>query len=282
MQLIPASEIRVARACAVLAALGMSGAAVLALHPAGQGLNGRVLPLEQILNGLLLAAAGPAAVVSAYWPVMWRTVEPYGLSTMRRIGSVWLIVIVALSTLAPASLLARGEITAGLSACLFATLLWGLFIEGQRRRRRELTGDAWTDPTLDALRLHREVLAVGALGIASALLLDAAVDDIVLSDLVAGVIWLSCVGLYAGVVARGAPRLRVAQAIALIYGVASFALYDLPAPEARFVVLGIGAPLVALVLEVSRRRAIRQRVRELCEEGQGEQLRHRYPELVHS
>lgn len=280
MQLIPASQIRVRRGFSVLAAVSIAGAAVLAAHPAGRGLDGRVLPPEQILNGILLASACPAAVLSGYWPVLWGVVEPYGLSTMRRIGSVWLIAIVALSTLAPAALLARSDVAAGLGACVFVGLVWLLFVEGQRRRRRQIGREEWSDPTLDALRLHLEVLPVGLLGLLGAIVVRFVDNQVVLSDLIAGVIWASCAALYVGVVARGARRLRAAQTIALTYGVASFALYDLPAAGARFAFLGLGAPMVAGILEFARRRAIRQRVDDLRTEGYGKALSLRYPHLA--
>lgn len=282
MQLIPPSQIHGRRGISVLVAVGVAGGVALAAHPAGRGLQGRVLPPEQILNGVLLASAGPAAVLSAYWAVLWRTVEPYGLSTMRRIGSAWLIAIVALSTLAPAALLARGEVAAGLGACVFVSLLWWLFIEGQRKRRCSIARDAWSDPTIDALRLHTEFVAVGVLALVSAIVVRVLDDQVVLPDLLAGVIWFSCAGLYAGVVARGARGLRVAQTVAVLYGAVSFALYDLQSIEARFALLGLGAPLVAGVLELARRRAIRLRVQALQAEGYGEEMSERYPHLVDS
>lgn len=276
---IPASEIRMLRSVSLLVGLALAGALLLALHPAGEGLRGRVLPPQQILNGLLLAGAGPVALIYAYWPVLWRAVEPYGLSTYRRIGGLWLLVIIALSTLAPAALLARDERVAGLASCGGITLAWALLIEGQRRRRRELARDAWTDPTIDALRVHLEFLALGAASLIAAVGVALTAEGVLLSDLIAIALWITSAGLYAGVLAASGRGLRPAQALAVAYGIGSFLLYDHPSPALRFAI-GLGAVMLAGLLEFARRRAVAARLRELVEIGLSGEIGTRYPELA--
>lgn len=267
----------------VASGVAVIGVAVLVSQPLGPPpRDGEPLPAGAWLSGLLLAWSPTLALFAWFREATRGDREPLGSSTSRQIGRA-VIGKTSLAAALPAVALARGELLAafGIGALIYLTAY--AYLAGQQRLRRPLSATAWTDRSLDQLRLRLDLLPVGALW-AVVFVAAGAADEgerQFAFDAAAAIAFLTAFAVYEGPL-LGLPMPGHWQRWLMLVTAAGCVAAFVLLPPGTSATLGLPVAAALTVFEHARCATVRGRVAELREAGLTEELSARYGPMLAS
>lgn len=274
-------RLHVLQGIAVFVILAVAGGVLFVVSGSSGGVPAAGQPLDAAAMWLAvpLALAPAGGLIVAYRGVSKPTVEPWGASAERRIGwRIWAGLLV-LSSGVTAVALARHEFIWAAVWTVLGPISLALALETERRTRQPLREDAWTDPSLDRLRVHRDAWAVAALwvtvGVALWLLTEPRPGMRPLEYLLA-IPWVATIWAYRGVWYFPPPGKRKLRAAVIGYWLSGLFALVVPFPAVRVGYLALGITWIPWLLERARRRAIADRSRALADAGLEHELTVRY------